>query len=265
MGVAVGEQGNAQAGMGVDAGDFDNDGKIDVIVTNFSEETNALYHQEANGFRDISYPAGLGAGTLMYLGFGTGFLDYDRDGWLDLFFANGHVMDDIAKYSDAVTWDQSNQLFRNRGDRTFEEVSQATGIAEGKRVSRSAAFGDLFNRGCPDIVVNVLRGKPLLLRNECAPDANWLALDLRAAWGNPQAIGAKVWLKAGGQTQYREVKTGGSYASSQDPRPLFGLGKTAKVDELKIRWPSGQTTLQQDPPINRILRVEEPPRRPART
>lgn len=261
VGVAVGEQGNAQAGMGVDAGDFDNDGWVDLIVTYFSEETNGLYHNEKGLFRDISYPSGMGVSTLLYLGFGTGFLDYDRDGWLDLFFANGHVLDDIEMYSDAVTWRQSNQLFRNKGDGTFEETSAATGISEGKRVSRGAAFGDLFNRGRTDIVVNVLRERPLLLRNECAPGSHYLQLDLRASWGNPQAIGAKVWLTAGGRTQRRDVKSGGSYASSSDLRPLFGLGRTTQVEELKIRWPSGQETIIKGPPIDRLLRVDEPPRK----
>src|SRR5205823_4257910 len=144
----------------VDAGDFDNDGRLDIIVTNFSEETNALYLNEGSRFRDISYPSDMGAATLMYLGFGAGFLDYDRDGLLDLFFANGHVLDDIEVYSDAVTWKQSNQLFRNIGGRRFKEVSAETGIGEGKRVSRGAAFGDLFNRGRTDVVVNVLRERP---------------------------------------------------------------------------------------------------------
>jgi len=261
QGVAVGEQGNAQAGMGVDSGDFDNDGRLDILVTNFSEESNALYHNENGLFRDISFPTGMGAATLMYLGFGAGFVDYDRDGWLDLFFANGHVLDDISLYSDSVTWEQSNQMFRNRANGTFEEVSQSTGIGEGKRVSRGAAFGDLFNRGRADIVVNVLRGRPLLLRNECAPDAHYLQLELRASWGNPHALGAKVWLTAGGITQRRDVKTCGSYASSNDPRPLFGLGRATRVDELKIRWPSGQETIIKGPPIDRLLKVDEPPRK----
>ncbi|HZO88202.1 MAG TPA: CRTAC1 family protein [Chthonomonadaceae bacterium] len=259
LGVAYGEQGNTQAGMGVDAADVDNDGRLDILVTNFSEESNALYHNEGGRFRDISFPSGMGPATLRYLGFGTAFLDYDRDGLLDMFFANGHVLDDIDKYSDSVTWAQSNQLFRNRGDKTFEEVSQVTGIADGKRVSRGAAFGDLFNRGCTDIVVNVLRSHPLVLRNECAPNANWLELDLHASWGNPQAIGTKVWLTAGGVTQRRDVKMNYSYASSSDPRPLFGLGQRTQVDQVKIRWPSGQETIIKGPPINRILRVDEPP------
>lgn len=259
MGVAFGEQGNAQAGMGVDIGDFDNDGHPDLLLSTFSEEPRALYHHEGAAFRDVSFASGVGAPTLMYLGFGTGFLDYDRDGGLDLFFANGHVLDDIAHYSDSVAWEQPNQLFRNRGDGTFEDVSQPTGISQGKRVSRGAAFGDLFNDGHTDIVVNVLRGKPLLLRNRCGAGNHWLELELHASWGNPQALGAAVWLKAGGKTQRRDVRTCGSYASSNDPRPFFGLGPTTHIDELKIRWPDGQTTSLKAPSIDRVLRIEEPP------
>jgi hypothetical protein len=262
LGVAYGEQGHAEAGMGADAGDFDNDGLLDITVTNFSEESNSLYHNRKGSFREISFQSGMGARTLMFLGFGTAFLDYDRDGLQDLFFANGHVLDDIEKYSDSVTWAQSNQLFRNLGNGQFDEASEVTGVSEGKRVSRGAAFGDLFNDGRTHIVVNVLRGKPLLLKNECAPGANWLELDLRPSWGNPQAIGARVRLTAGGVTQRRDVKTGGSYASSSDPRPLFGLGAATQVDEVTVRWSSGQTTTIKGPPINRILRVDEPPPAP---
>ncbi len=259
-GLAYGEQGNAQAGMGIDAGDFDNDGKMDILITYFSEESNGLYHNEPTGFRDISFVTGMGSRTLMYLGFGTGFIDYDRDGWLDMFFANGHVLDDIEMYSDSVTWAQPNQLFRRSGERKYEDVSVVTGIAKGKRVSRGAAFGDLFNRGRTDIVVSVLRGKPLVLRNDCAPSARWIGLDLRASRGNPHAIGAKVWLTAGGVTQYREVKTAGSYASASDSRLLFGLGQNTRVDELKIRWTDGQITTLKEPPLDRYHRIEEPPR-----
>jgi len=258
MGLAYGEQGNAQAGMGVDIGDFDNDGHMDLLLTTFSEEPRALYHHEGPAFRDVSFASGVGAPTLMYLGFGTGFLDYDRDGWLDLFFANGHVLDDIAQYSDSVTWEQPNQLFRNKGDGTFENVSETTGIGQGKRVSRGAAFGDLFNDGHTDIVVNVLRGKPLLLRSHCGAGNHWLELELHASWGNAEALGAGVWLTAGGKTQRRDVRTCGSYASSNDPRPFFGLGQSTQVDDLKIRWPSGRITHIKSPAIDHILRIEEP-------
>lgn len=271
-GVAFGEEGHARAGMGVDVGDPDNNGRPDIVVTNFSEETNALYHNEGDGlFRDIAYPSGMGAATLMFLGFGTGFVDYDRDGWQDLFFANGHVLDDIEKYSDAVKWAQPCQLFRNTGRRagpsqpttpnsqlpTFDDVSQSTGIGEGSYVSRGAAFGDLFNRGRTDIVVSVLRGEPLVWKNDCAPDAHWLEMELHARWGNPAGIGATVTVKSNGLVQKRVVRSAASFASSNDIRPLFGLGASARVEEVRVRWPSGKETVLVDPPIDRILPVEE--------
>jgi len=181
--------------------------RVDLLVTNFSEESNALYHNEPGGFRDLSFLSGMGSRTLMYLGFGTSFLDYDRDGLLDLFFANGHVLDDIEKYADAVTYRQSNQLFRNLGGGKFGETSAVTGIGAGKRVCRGAAFGDLFNDGRTHVVVNVLQEPPLVLKNECGAGANWLELDLRTTRGNFQALGAKIWLTAGGTVQRRAVKT----------------------------------------------------------
>lgn len=257
-GVAYGEEGNARAGMGVDAGDFDNDGRIDLVVTNFSEENNAIYRNEGASFRDVAFDRGVGAETLMQLGFGTAFLDFDRDGWLDLFFANGHVLDDISKYSDSVTWEQSLQLFRNSGTGHFREVTADTGVGEGEWVARGAALGDMDNDGRKDLVISVLRGKPLYLRNECAPASHWLGVDLRPATGNAQAIGATVWLTANGITQRRDVRTAGSFASSNDPRPLFGLGSAVEVEELKVEWPSGQVTLEKGPAIDRYLRIDEP-------
>jgi hypothetical protein len=266
-GTAFGEEGNARAGMGVDSGDYNNDGKPDIVVTNFSEEPNALYHGDGGGiFRDLSYPAGIGASTTMFLGFGTGFLDFDRDGWQDLFFANGHVLDDIADFSDSVTWAQSAQLFRNRRDGSFEDISKITSIANGKRVARGAAFGDLDNDGRVDIVVSSIRDKALYLHNEASAGAHWLGLDLRAGTGKAQAIGARVALTAGENTQHREVRAGNSYASSSDPRLVFGLGTETQVREVVIRWRSGKTSRLANPSIDRYIRVveaEQPAAEPA--
>jgi len=256
-GVAVGDQGNAQAGMGIDSGDYDNDGQPDVLITNFSEETNSLYHNENGIFRDRSYASGMGSATLTRLGFGTAFLDYDRDGWIDLFFANGHVMDDIDKYSDVATWKQPNQLFRNLGNGKFTDVSKETRIEEGPNVARGAATGDLFNRGRTDIVVNVLRGKPRVLRNNTAPDSHWIRVDLKAVRGNPHGIGAIVLVKAGGMVQRRDVRPNTGYASSSDPRPLFGLGKINKVDEVRVRWMDGAESVVANPPIDKPLTVQQ--------
>ena len=259
QGVAYSEEGVARAGMGVDVGDYDNDGQPDLLVTNFSEEANALFRNEGGSFRDVAMTSGMGSATLIYLGFGTAFLDYDRDGWLDLFFANGHVLDDIAMYSDTVKWAQPMQLFRNQANGTFTDESKTSGVGEGTYVARGAAFGDLDNDGRPDLLVNVLQGKPILLHNEAAPNAHWLGLDLKASWGNPQAIGATVTVTTGALKQKRYVRTAGSFESSNDVRPLFGLGSATTVDELRIDWPSSQSTVLQHPQIDGYLRVEEPP------
>ncbi|MCC2669706.1 MAG: UnbV [Armatimonadetes bacterium] len=255
LGVAYGEDGDRRAGMGVDSGDYDNDGRLDLMVTNFSEEPNALYHNEGAVFRDLGIASGMGSATFRYLGFGTGFLDYDLDGRQDLFFANGHVLDDIAVLSDAVTWKQSSQLFRNTGGGRFEETSVPSGIAGGQRVARGAAFGDLENRGRTDIVVSAIRDRATHYRHEGTTAGHWIELELRAAKGNPQAVGAKVWLKSGGVTQQREVRAGSSYASSSDPRLLFGLGASGTIEELRIRWPNGAITTHPGLAVDQIHQV----------
>lgn len=258
VGVAYGEDGDRRAGMGVDAGDYDNDGRLDLMVTNFSEEPNALYHNEGALFRDLAVASGMGSATFRYLGFGTGFLDYDLDGRQDLFFANGHVLDDIGALSDAVSWKQSSQLFHNLGSGRFEEQSVASGIAEGTRVARGAAFGDLENRGRTDIVVSAIRDHPTHYRYQAPTTAHWMELELRAASGNPQAVGAKVWLKSGGILQQREVRAGSSYASTSDPRLLFGLGTSRTIEELRVRWPNGEITKHPNLPVDQIHRIQQP-------
>ncbi|MDW8366965.1 MAG: CRTAC1 family protein, partial [Abditibacteriales bacterium] len=246
---------------GVDAGDYDNDGDMDILVTNFSEEPNTLYQNEGGTFVDVAYGTGVGQPSLNYLGFGCGFLDFDRDGWLDIFVANGHVMDDIEMYSDVATWKQPKQLLRNRGDGTFEDITEKVGTALLKKnVSRGVAFGDYDNDGDTDILVCNLREPVQLLRNDSPARGHYLQLNLKAAWGNPQAIGATVTVKTGSLTQRRDVRTCGSYASSNDVRPLFGLGKAARVDEVRIRWASGRETVLRNVRADQLLEVSEPRR-----
>lgn len=258
MNVAFGEEGTARAGMGIDAADYDNDGDFEVVITNFSEESNSLFRWEESSFRDVSFPAGIGAATLMYLGFGTGFLDYDRDGWLDLFFANGHVLDDIEKYSDAVTWKQPSQLFRNQGDGSFADVSSDAGIAANRQTARGAAFVDWDNDGRTDIAVSVLRGKPMLLHNQAAPGARWLGVELKGLAPNTRAIGAVVTLESGGITQKRVCRVNHSYLSSSDPRMVFGLGQASRPEKLRVRWPSGAESVIERPETGAYVTVEEP-------
>jgi len=257
QGVAYGEKGVVQAGMGVDIGDTQNKGCLDILMSDFTQEPDSLFRKDNGSYHDVSMSVGIGPPTLTTLGFGDGFLDYDNDGWLDVFVANGHVMDDIGEYSDVVAWAEPNQLFHNRGDGTFEEVSTAL-IGSRRQVSRGVAFGDLFNTGRTDILINTLRGRPVLLRNDVAPENHWLTLHLHAAWGNPQAVGATVLLRSAGVAQRRDVHTGGSYASSSDMRPHFGLGKASTVDELQVHWPSGRITTLHNLNVDRILEVSEP-------
>jgi hypothetical protein len=260
VGAAFGEDGRSRAGMGVDVGDYDNDGKMDIIVTNFSEEPNTLYKNEGGTFVDVSYAAGIGQPSLNNLGFGCGFLDFDRDGWLDVFVANGHVMDDIEMYSDVAKWKQPKQLLRNKGNGTYEEIKEKVVSAlQRKAVSRGVAFGDYDNDGDTDILVCNLRESPLLLRNDSPPRGCYLQLNLKASWGNPQAIGSTVTVKTGSLTQRRDVRTCGSYASSNDVRPLFGLGKAERVDEVRVRWTSGRETVLHDVKADQLLQVKEPP------
>jgi len=261
VGAAFGEDGRSRAGMGVDAGDYDNDGTMDLLVTNFSEEPNTLYKNEGGTFVDVSYAAGIGQPSLNNLGFGCGFLDFDRDGWLDIFVANGHVMDDIEMYSDVAKWKQPKQLLRNRGDGTYEDITEKVGSALLKKsVSRGVALGDYDNDGDVDVLVCNLRETVQLLRNDSPPRGHYLQLHLKASWGNPQAVGATVTVKTGSLTQRRDVRAGGSYASSNDVRPLFGLGKSERVDELRIQWASGQETVLREVKADQLLEVKEPPR-----
>ncbi|MCA1595476.1 MAG: CRTAC1 family protein, partial [Chloroflexi bacterium] len=160
-------------------------------------------------------------------------------------------------YSDVVTWKQPNQMFHNRGNGTFEDVSIQT-VGPSRNVSRGVAFGDLFNNGRTDILVNTLRDHPILLRNEWVPENHWLTLQLHASWGNPQAVGATVYLTSGKTTQRRDVRAGGSYASFSDLRPHFGLGASPGPVTVAIRWPSGRKTVLNHPQIDSIVQVFEP-------
>ncbi|MBT3267776.1 CRTAC1 family protein [Candidatus Poribacteria bacterium] len=247
-GCAYSADGIAQAGMGVDAADYDGDGRTDVFVTNFSHETNTLYRNAGVGaFTDASYRARLGEQSYLLLGFGTGFLDYDSDGHLDLFVANGHIFENVERGTDVLTYAQRNQLFHNDGDGGYSE----TAFHEHVGVSRGAIFGDYDNDGDTDLLVTNLGGAPQLLRNDSGPGRNWLRLRVLDSAAGRDAIGAKVVLRLGGRTQTREVRTAYSYLCSNDPRVLFGLGDQTQADEIRIRWPNGDARTLRDVPANR--------------
>jgi hypothetical protein len=256
-GVAYGPQGNAEASMGVDCGDYDGDGRLDLLFTNFQNEGAGLYHNEGKtGFLAAADRAGLLAPTLPVLGFGAGFLDFDNDGLLDIFLANGHVQDAIQRVDAACAFAQPRQLFRNRGDGSFADVTAAAGPAlTAPAVGRGVAFGDYDNDGDVDILVNNNGGPPMLLRNETPRDHHWLRVRLAGRPPNRFAAGARITLEAGGRHQVREVHSGSSYASASDFRVHFGLGPATRADRVTVRWPDGSTRTLTDVPADKELLV----------
>src|SRR6266576_2487032 len=259
-GFAVNEEGRAQASMGIGVGDYNRDGKVDLFITTFSDDYKTLYRNEGDAnFTDVSFRAGLGNPTIPFLAWGCGFLDFDNDGLLDIFIANGHVYPVADRAEWGTTWAERPQLFRNFDGAKFQEVPPAAGSGLAVVASaRVAAFGDLFNVGHIDVVLNNIDASPTLLRNAVKNENTWLALTLVGGPKSPRdAIGAKVFLTVGGIRQRADVFSGGSYASSSDQRVHFGLGAATKVDKLEIRWPSGATEEILVPKIDRIFTVVE--------
>jgi hypothetical protein len=259
-GFALSDEGREQAAMGIAVGDYNHDGKVDFCITNFSDDYDTLYRNDGDAsFSDVSVAAGLANSTIPFLGWGTGFLDYDNDGFLDLFFANGHVYPGVDKQDWGTTWAQRPLLFRNVNGSKFEEVLPATGSGLTVVVSaRGAAFGDLFNDGHIDVVLNVIDSTPVLLRNVAKNSNHWLTLKLIGGPKSPRdAIGAKVFLSTAGVRQRGDVFSGGSYASSSDQRLHFGLGTAAKVDKVEIVWPDGTKEEVSISAVDQVVTVTE--------
>jgi len=245
MGVAVSEDGGEQGSMGVALGDYDNSGRPSLFVTNFAEEYNALYRNEGNHFSDVSFRSKTAASSLPYVGWGTAFLDYDNDGFLDLIAVNGHVYPQLDKSRSgaAAGYRQRKLLYHNRGDGTFDEVAAQFGpVLTEERVSRGLALGDLNNDGRLDVVVNDLDGSPQVLLNELAAAGNWLLVKLEGKGKNTEAIGATISVTTGKLKLYRIVQSGTSYLSQDDKRQHFGLGASSQADLVEVRWHDGTTT-----------------------
>jgi len=241
-GVSCSDTGKEEAGMGAALADYDNDGRLDATVSNFQNETNTLYHNEGdNFFIDATIPAGIAEHTHRYLGWGIGFLDYDNDGYKDIFVANGHTMDNIAEVDRSTTAPQQNLLFRNLGNGRFADVTgqMGTGLAL-RKISRATAFGDYDNDGDIDILVTNWNQTADLLRNEGGNRNNWLQIQAVGTQSNRSAIGARIKVVAGELTQYAEVQSSGSYLAFSDLRVHFGLKDAETVELIEIRWPSGQ-------------------------
>jgi hypothetical protein len=240
--VGVNGEARAQAGMGADAGDYDGDGRMDLLLTAFAHDRNTLYRNiDGNRFEDATAAAGLSASTFVRMGWGGAFLDADLDGKLDLFFANGHIFADIDKYPDlGETYRQKNQLLLNAGGRFRDVSEQAGGGLQLARVGRGLAVGDLDNDGDPDLIVSNMDDVPTLLENKQSTGRHWIGFRVASPDRNRFAIGAKVTIDAGGKTQVREIRSGGSYLSQSDLRPSFGLGDYAGPVTVHVRMPGGR-------------------------
>ena len=258
-GFALGDDGREQASMGIAVGDYNRDGRVDFYVTAFSDDYNALYRNDGDGnFTDVTNRAGLGHPTIPFLAWGTGFLDYDNDGLPDLFVANGHVYPTIDSMDWGTTYSQRPQLFRNLDGKKFSEVPAATGSGLADVIGgRGAAFGDLFNDGKIDVIINTVDGIPALLQNVVKNGNHWIEVKLAGSGKSPRdAIGAKVFVTAGGVRQRCDRFSGASYGSSSDPRLHFGLGSSTSVDLIEVHWPDGtKEKFSNIPAVDRLITI----------
>jgi hypothetical protein len=256
-GAAYGPDGQQQGSMGVAAGDYDNDGRIDIVKTNFMDETSTLYHNEGDAyFDDQTYPSGLGVNT-RFVGWGVSFIDIDQDGWKDIFMANGHIYPELAGAKTGEEFRQRKILYWNLRNGAFRDMTSEGGAALlAPQVSRGVATGDLDGDGAPEILIVNMNEPPALLKNT-GPKGNAVLVDLVGTKSNRSAIGARVLVTAGKLRQTDEVRSGGSYASHSDFRLHFGLGSATMVDRIEIRWPSGAVEKLSNVAAGQSIRVRE--------
>jgi hypothetical protein len=263
-GCALSPDGKPQAGMGISAGDYDLDGNLDLVKTNFAGDTPSLYHNLGGGnFEDTTFTAGLGAHT-QYLSWGCGFFDFDNDGWPDILICNGHVYPEVEQLKTEAGYAQRKLLYHNLHNGHFADVSYdaGPGISDAAP-ARGAAFGDFDNDGDIDVVVNAVNDYPQLLRCDSKLDNNWIKIRTIGTKSNRSGIGARIVCvthppgEAKPHQQIDEVRSGGGYISQSDLRVHFGLGKAEKVDMLEIRWPSGQVDTLKDIKANQVIFVKE--------
>jgi hypothetical protein len=257
-GIAFSEEGIARAGMGVDAADYDRSGYPSVLITNFANQMLALYHNEGNGlFVDEAPRSPIGRASLLTLGFGCFFFDYDLDGWLDIFVANGHIEKDIERIQPRIKYAQPPHMFRNNGKGAFAEVTQSLGAAMLQpRVGRAAAYGDFDNDGDLDIVMTTNGGPAVLLRNDGVTNHS-LRIRLEGTRSNRDGFGAVVRVTAGGETQSQMLRSGSSYLSQSERILTFGLGTRTQADAVEIRWPSGQVDKMANVKAGGVVMIKE--------
>ncbi len=259
LGVGFNEDGKTFAGMGVDFADYDNDGRPDVVVTDLSNERYRLFHQGSDGsFQDATNASGVGAATLAFAGWSTGFIDYDNDGWKDLFVAQGHVMDTIEKTAPNLRYLQPPLLLRNEAGR-FSRV-QPGEVFQGEWAGRGAAFGDLDEDGDVDVVVSNVGQRALVLRNDGGNRSRWLRIRTIGTRSNRDGIGCRVKVTTAAGSQSFTVTTAVGYLSASDKRLLVGLGSASTASLVEVRWPSGAVQTLRDVAAGQTLELQEPER-----
>ena len=259
-GYALNKEGRETASMGIAIGDYRNNGLLDIFNTTFSDDYKPLYRNDGDAnFTDVSYELHIAEGTIPFLGWGTAFLDYDNDGWKDLVFVNGHVYRNADENPWGTTWAERLLLFHNVDGKQLVPVPAVAGTALAvPRSSRGLAVGDLFNDGRLVLVVNNIDSSPTLLRSAATGKNRWVGLRLVGGPKSPRdGTGAVVYLQAAGLRQRFDVVAGGSFASSSDPRPHFGVGTAVKIDFLEIHWPSGTVERLPSPPVDGFSTVVE--------
>jgi len=263
-GCVLSADGKPQAGMGVAAADYDLDGNLDIVKTNFAGDTPSLYHNMGGwNFEDATFQAGLGLHT-QYLGWGCGWFDFDNDGWPDILICNGHVYPEVEQLTTEAGYPQKKLLYKNTRNGRFREVTQSGGPGiTVPNASRGCAFGDFDNDGDVDFVVNTVNGLPQLVRCDSKLDTNWIKVKCIGTKSNRTAIGARVKCithppdEPKPHPQIDEVRSGGGYISQSDLRIHFGIGKADRVDVLEVHWPSGQVDTMKDVKPNQLVYVKE--------
>ncbi len=258
-GIAFSEDGIARAGMGVDAADYDRSGRPSVIITNFANQMLSLYHNEGNGlFVDEAPKSTVGKSSLLTLGFGCFFFDYDLDGWQDIFVANGHIESDIEKIQKRIKYRQPPHLFRNLSGGKFAEVTADAGAAFGTpRVARGAAYADIDNDGDLDLLITTNAGPAILFRNDGGNRNHSLRIKLQGVQSNRDGIGALVRIEYSGERQWQTLHSGSSYLSQSELTLTFGLGSKTNISRIEVQWPSGQTDKLLDIAADQTITIKE--------